>query len=85
MELVSIPTVAFDNVQVSILVIDQEAYSDHQPEHVEQFPIRNEVSALDEETQQLQELVPLRRSTKNKISAILDYFVVNLLEHEENS
>lgn len=60
MELVSIPTVAFDNVQVSIPVIGQEGYSDPQLDYNEQLPIHNEVSVPYEQTQQPQQLIPLR-------------------------
>lgn len=60
MESISIPIVAFDNVHVSILVIDQKAYSDPLPEYGEQLPIRNEVSVPQEQAQQPQEPIPLR-------------------------
>lgn len=81
----SIPTVTFNNVQVSIHVIDQEVYSDLQPEYGEQLPIHNEVSVLQEQTQQAQKPIPLRWYARQKRSAIPDEFVVFLLEHEENN
>ncbi|KAK0587420.1 hypothetical protein LWI29_022577 [Acer saccharum] len=39
-ESVSIPTIAFDNVQVSIPIIDQEANPDPQPDNVDQPPFK---------------------------------------------
>ena len=78
LESVSIPTVAFDNVQVSILVTDQEAFLDPQPENVEQLLIHNEVSVSEEQTQPPQELTLVRRSTRERKSAISNDFIVFL-------
>ncbi|KAK0578882.1 hypothetical protein LWI29_017665 [Acer saccharum] len=83
-ESVSIPTIAFDNVQVSIPVIDQEANPDPQPDNVDQPPIQDEVIVPEEQTQQPQEPVPLRRSTRERRNAISDDFLVFLQEHEED-
>ena len=70
-ESTSIPTVAFDNVQVSIPVIDQEANLDPQPNNVDQPSIQDEVIVPEEQTQQPQESVPLRRSTKERRNGLL--------------
>ncbi|XXG71992.1 hypothetical protein AAC387_Pa07g1189 [Persea americana] len=82
-ESVSIPIIAFDNVQVSIPVNDQEANPDPQQENVNQTPIQDEIIVPEEQTQQPQEPVPLRRSTKERRNAIPDDFFVFLQEHEE--
>ena len=84
-ESVSIPTIAFDNVQVSIPVNDQEANPDPQQENVNQTPIQDEIIVPEEQTQQPQEPVPLRRSTRERRNAIPDDFFVFLQEHEEET
>ena len=71
-------------MQVSISIIEQAAHSDPQTENVQQLPIHNEVSVLEECTQQLQQPAPLRRSTRERRSATSDDFIVFLQEHEEN-
>lgn len=76
-ESISIPIIAFDNVQDSLPIINQEANSDPQLDNVDQNPIH------EEQTQQPQDLVPLRRSTREKRNAIPDDYIVFLLEHEE--
>ena len=75
-ESTSIPTIACDNVQVPIPVIDQEANLDPQPNNVDQPPIQDEVIVPEEQTQQPQEPVPLRRSTREMRNAIPDNFFV---------
>lgn len=81
---VSISTIAFDNVQVPIPVIDQEVHPESQQDNVEP-PIQNEVIIPNVQTQQLQEPIPLRRSTKERKNAISNDFIVFLQEHEENN
>ena len=61
-------------MQVPILVIDQEANLDPQPNNVDQPPIQDEVIVPEEQTQQPQEPVSLRRSTRERRNAIPDDF-----------
>ena len=63
-------------MQVAIPVIDQEANLDPQPNNVDQPPIQDEVIVPEEQTQQPQEPVPLRRSTREMRNAIPDNFFV---------
>jgi len=65
-ELVSIPTTTFDSVQASIPVIVREADMESQQDNVEQLPTQAEVIVLKEQTQQPQEQMPLRRSTREE-------------------
>ena len=61
-----IPTSTFDSVQASILVIVQEVDMKSQQDNVEQLPIQAEVIVPEEQTQQPQEQMPLRRSTREE-------------------
>ena len=74
-EFVSIPTIAFDN--------DQVASPEHQ-DNVEQLPTQDEVIVPEEQTQQPQEQMPLRRSTRERRNAIPDDYIVFLQEHEDD-
>ena len=81
-EHVEIPPIAIDNDQdqASIPDIVQEATPDEDnviepPAHVQQL-------VPEEQTQQPQEPVPLRRSTRERRSAIPDDYIVFLQEHE---
>ena len=80
-ELASDPihTVTFDNIQVPIPVVAQEVNPEPQDDNVEQLPVP------EEQTQQPQEPVPLRRSTRERRNAIPDDYIVFLQEHEESS
>ena len=73
-ESVSIPTIAFDN--------DQVASPEHQ-DNVEQLPTQDEGIVPEEQTQQPQEQMPLRRSTRERRNAIPDDYIVFLQEHED--
>ncbi|KAL5582663.1 hypothetical protein UlMin_015105 [Ulmus minor] len=76
-------TIAFDNVQVSLPIIDQEVNLDPQPTYnIVQPLIANEEIALEEQTQQRQENMPLRRSTRERRNAISDDYIVYLQERE---
>ncbi|KAG8498252.1 hypothetical protein CXB51_007407 [Gossypium anomalum] len=81
----SIPTITFDDVQVLIPIIDQEVNPEPLQDNVEQIPIRNEVIVPEEQTQQPQEQVPLRKSTRERRNAIPDDYIVFLQEHEDNN
>ncbi|KAK0579195.1 hypothetical protein LWI29_022610 [Acer saccharum] len=83
-ESISIPTIAFDNVQFSIPVIDQKVNPDPQLDNVDQPLIQDEVIVSEEQTQQPQEPVTLRRSTRERRNAISDDFFIFLQEHEED-
>nr|CAN61066.1 hypothetical protein VITISV_004412 [Vitis vinifera] len=72
-------TIAFDNVQVSLPIIDQEVNLDPQPtDNIVQPLIANEDIAPEEQTQQPQENMPLRRSTRERRNAISDDYIVYL-------
>ncbi|XXG86494.1 hypothetical protein AAC387_Pa11g1379 [Persea americana] len=73
------------SIEVSIPVNDQEANPDPQQENVNQTPIQDEIIVPEEQTQQPQEPVPLRRSTRERRNAIPDDFFVFLQEHEEET
>ncbi|KAL5562820.1 hypothetical protein UlMin_032567 [Ulmus minor] len=76
-------TIAFDNVQVSLPIIDQEVNLDPQPtDNIVQPLIANEDIAPEEQTQQPQENMPLRRSTRERRNAISDDYIVYLQERE---
>ncbi|KAJ8636203.1 hypothetical protein MRB53_010470 [Persea americana] len=70
---------------ISIPVNDQEANPDPQQENVNLTPIQDEIIVPEEQTQQPQEPVPLRRSTRERRNAIPDDFFVFLQEHEEET
>nr|CAN66083.1 hypothetical protein VITISV_028833 [Vitis vinifera] len=79
-------TIAFDNVQVSLPIIDQEVNLDPQPtDNIVQPLIANEDIAPEEQTQQPQENMPLRRSTRERRNAISDDYIVYLQECEVES
>ncbi|RVW61719.1 Retrovirus-related Pol polyprotein from transposon TNT 1-94 [Vitis vinifera] len=79
-------TIAFDNVQVSLPIIDQEVNLDPQPtDNIIQPLIANEDIAPEEQTQQPQENMPLRRSTRERRNAISDDYIVYLQEREVES
>ncbi|KAL6339954.1 hypothetical protein AAG906_035045 [Vitis piasezkii] len=72
-------TIAIDNVQVSLPIIDQEVNLDPQPtDNIVQPLIANEDIASEEQTQQPQENMPLRRSTRERRNAISDDYIVYL-------
>ncbi|KAH9782842.1 hypothetical protein KPL71_009093 [Citrus sinensis] len=78
--------VAFDNVQVLIPVIDYEVNSDPQPsDNVVQSQNQYEMIVSEEQTQQPQEHVQLRRSTREIRHAIPDDYIVFLQEHEDET
>ncbi|KAL5548640.1 hypothetical protein UlMin_003871 [Ulmus minor] len=78
-------TIAFDNVQVSLPIIDQEVNLDPQPtDNIVQPLIANEDIAPEEQTQQPQENMPLRRSTRERRNAISDDYIVYLQECESS-
>ena len=74
-----ISTITFDNIQVHTPIIDQKVNMEPQ-----QTPNENEVIAPEEQTQQPQEPVPLRRSVRERRSAISDDYIVFLQEHEDD-
>ncbi|RVW75445.1 Retrovirus-related Pol polyprotein from transposon TNT 1-94 [Vitis vinifera] len=79
-------TITFDNVQVSLPIIDQEVNLDPQPtDNIVQPLIANEDIAPEEQTQQPQENMPLRRSTRERRNAISDDYIVYLQEREVES
>ncbi|RVW93240.1 Retrovirus-related Pol polyprotein from transposon TNT 1-94 [Vitis vinifera] len=79
-------TIAFDNVQVSLPIIDQEVNLDPQPtDNIVQPLIANEDIAPEEQIQQPQENMPLRRSTRERRNAISDDYIVYLQEREVES
>jgi len=65
-ESVSISITTFDNVHTSILVIVREADMESQQDNIKQLPTQAEVIVPEEQTQQSQEQMPLRRSTRDK-------------------
>ncbi|KAL6329562.1 hypothetical protein AAG906_022139 [Vitis piasezkii] len=72
-------TIAIDNVQVSLPIIDQEVNLDPQPtDNIVQPLIANEDITSEEQTQQPQENMPLRRSTRERRNAISDDYIVYL-------
>ena len=82
------PSITLDYMQVLILVIDQETNLkqdnvDLIPIQNEQIPIQNENIVHEEQTQQSQGQMPLRRSIREKRKAISNDYVVFLLEHED--
>ena len=81
-EHVKITLIAFDNdqVQASIPDIVQEAIPDQ--DNVLDPPAQVQQIVLKEQTLQPQEPMPLRRSTKERRSAISDDYFVFLQEHE---
>ncbi|KAG8492793.1 hypothetical protein CXB51_010223 [Gossypium anomalum] len=81
----SIPTITFDDVQVFIPIIDQEVNLELLQDNVEQLPIQNEVIIPEEQTQQPQEQVPLRRPTRERRNVISDDFIVFLQEYEDDN
>ena len=82
----SIELTSLGDVQVSIPVIVQETIPNIHMNNFELPLIQEEVILPIVETQQpqIQEQVPLRRSTRERRSAISDDFIIFLQEHEEN-
>ncbi|RVW31572.1 Retrovirus-related Pol polyprotein from transposon TNT 1-94 [Vitis vinifera] len=79
-------TIAFDNVQVSLPIIDQEVNLDPQPtDNIVQPLIANGDIAPKEQTQQPQENMSLRRSTRDRRNEISDDYIVYLQEREVES
>ncbi|KAG8489197.1 hypothetical protein CXB51_017253 [Gossypium anomalum] len=70
--------------KVLIPIIDQEVNLEPLQDNIEQLPIQNEVIVPEEQTQQPQEQVPLRRSTRERRNAIPDDYIIFLQEHEEH-
>ena len=81
-EHVEIPLIVFDDdqVQASIPDIVQEAIPDQ--DNVVDPPAQVQQIVPEEQTLQPQEPMPLRRSTRERRSAISDDYVVFLQEHE---
>jgi len=79
-ESVMIPTTAFDSVQAPISVIIREANMEPHQDNVEQLLIQVEVIIPEEQTQQPQEQIPLRRSTRERRNVIPDNYIVFLQE-----
>jgi transposase InsO family protein len=81
-EYVEIPLIAIDNDrdQVSIPDIVQEATPDQ--DNVIISPSESQQLVPEEQTLQPQELMPLRRSTRERRSAVPDDYIVFLQEHE---
>ena len=77
-----IPTIASDNIQVSTPVVVQEVNPELPQDNVEQNPIQDEVNFPMEQTQQPQQPMPLRRSIRERKSAIPDDYIVFLQEHD---
>ena len=72
-----IPTTAFDSVQALIPVIVREADMEPHQDNIEQLPTQVEP---EEQTQQPQEQIPLRRSTRERRNVIPDNYIVFLQE-----
>ena len=83
-EFISLPTVALEqNPQVPIPETVQEA-APNNLDNIEILPNQVQQDIPEEQTQQPQEQVPLRRSTRERRNAIPDDYIVFLQEHEEN-
>ena len=82
-EYISLPTVAIGGDQARLPDIVQEANPEIQ-DNIPQLPIPHEEVAPEEQPQQPQEEVPLRRSTRERRSALSDDYIIFLQEHEEN-
>ena len=81
-------SITLDYVQVPIPVIDQETNLEQDkvdliPIQNEKIPIQNEDIIYEEQTQQPQEQMPPRRSTREMRKTISDHYVVFLQEHED--
>ena len=79
-ECVTIPTIVIDNYLTSIPDIVQEANSDQ--DNVEEPHVQNQEIVLEEQTLQLQEPLPLRKSTRERRSAVPDHYIIFFQEHE---
>ena len=79
-ECVNIPTVAIDNYQTSITNIVQEVNLDQ--DNDKEPPIPNQEIVTEEQTLQPQEPMPLRRSTRERRSAVPKDYIVFLQEHK---
>ena len=80
--------ITLDYVKVPIPVIDQE--TNLEQDNVDLIPIQNKQISIqnkdivhEEQTQQPQEQIPLRRSTRERRKAISNYYVVFLKLHED--
>jgi len=71
-ESVLVPTTAYDSVQTSIPINVQEADIESHQDIVKQLPTQVEIIVSKEQTQQHQEHMPLKRSTREKRNAIPD-------------
>ena len=78
-----IATTAFDSVHAYIPVVVQEADMESHQNNVEQLPTQVEVIVPEDQTQQPQEHILLRRSTRERRNAISDDYIVFLQEHED--
>jgi len=54
-----------------------------QQDNIEQLPTQAEVIVPEEQTQQPQEQIPLKRATRERRNAIPDDYIVFLQEHED--
>ena len=81
-ESVSIPANAFNSIYASIYVIIQGADMESRQDNIEQLPTQAEVIVPEEQTQQPQEQMPLRRSTRERRNVIPGDYIVFLQEHE---
>lgn len=82
-ESIPIPTITIDNSQISIPFIDQ-VVNPELHDNIEQLPIQDEVIIPEVQTQQPQELVPLRRSMRERRNVISNDYIVFLQEHEDD-
>ncbi|RVW48540.1 Retrovirus-related Pol polyprotein from transposon TNT 1-94 [Vitis vinifera] len=82
----ALKTAAYILNRVSLPIIDQEVNLDPQPTYnIVQPLIANEDITSEEQTQQPQENMPLRRSTRERRNAISDDYIVYLQEREVES
>ena len=79
-ESVLLPNVVIDDCQPVDIV--QDTFQDNNEDLPIELPTQNQEAAPEEQTQQPQEEVPLRRSTREKRSAISSDYIVFLQEHE---
>ncbi|KAL3613382.1 hypothetical protein CASFOL_042795 [Castilleja foliolosa] len=84
-ESVMIPTTISDSVQVPLPDTIGEMDLEPHEDNVEQLPNQVEAIVHEEQTQQPQEQVPIRRSTRERRNAIPDDYVVFLQEHEDTA
>ncbi|XP_017625018.1 uncharacterized protein LOC108468654 [Gossypium arboreum] len=70
---------------VLIPIIDQDGNPEPQQDNVEELSIQDEVIIPEEQPQQPQKQMPLRRSTREMRNVIPDDYVVFLQEHENDN